>query len=100
MGASNWLAAIAACEGKSYAGYTDWRLPNVRELMSIVDYNNFSPTIDPIYFPGTRVTNPYWSSTTHAPDVTYAWFVDFSNGTVYTRQKTNTSCYVRCVRGP
>lgn len=75
---TGWANAVATCEGLSLAGRTDWRLPNVKELHSIVDYTR-SPdgdgtaAIDPV-FNATSFTNEggetdwgyYWSSTTHA----------------------------------
>lgn len=74
----NWQAALAYAEGLSLGGYQDWRLPNAKELQSIVDYTRCpdttaSPAIDPL-FSCTAITNEggeldypfYWSSTTHA----------------------------------
>ena len=74
----NWEDALSYAEGKEYAGYSDWRLPDVKELQSIVDYtrspsSTSSAAIDPI-FNCTEITNEagetdypfYWSSTTHA----------------------------------
>ena len=74
----NWEAALAYCEGSSAAGYEDWRLPNVKELQSLVDYSRspattHSAAIAPI-FSVTAITDEagktdypwYWSSTTHA----------------------------------
>jgi hypothetical protein len=74
----NWSEALAYCEQLDTAGYTDWRLPNVKELQSIVDYSRSpdstgSAAIDPL-FAATAITNEagqtdypfYWSSTTHA----------------------------------
>ena len=52
-GSMNWEAAISHCEALSLAGYDDWRLPNRRELRSIVDYSRYNPTIDTAVFPGT-----------------------------------------------
>lgn len=74
----NWEEALNWCEDLDYAGYTDWRLPDVKELQSIVDYSRSpdttnSPAMDSI-FEATVVENEagdsdygfYWSSTTHA----------------------------------
>ena len=77
----NWEEALAWVQAKNaenYLGYSDWRLPNVKELQSIVDYTRSPDTsdsaaIDPV-FECTGITNeagesdfPYfWSSTTHA----------------------------------
>lgn len=93
-----WTAAVAACEAKDYAGYSDWRLPNVRELMSIVDYSKDpGPAINTAAFPGTR-NSMYWSATTYMQNATLAWRVTFLDGGVNVDLKTLGS-YVRCVRG-
>ena len=42
-----WIDALNAEGGSGYAGHTDWRIPNVKELQSIVDYGEFAPAIDP-----------------------------------------------------
>ena len=103
-GAQTWESALTSCtvtlNGMAYAGYTDWRLPNVRELMSIVDYGAAAaPRINTTAFPGT-VSNYYWTSTTYVPNTTVAWGVYFNSGIVNGSSKTYGS-YVRCVRaGP
>ncbi|MDD5519037.1 MAG: DUF1566 domain-containing protein, partial [Candidatus Omnitrophica bacterium] len=79
------------------AGYSDWRLPNVRELMSIVNYGVYNPAINTTYFSNTQ-SSDYWSSTTYASNTPYAWRVSFSGGHVSCYDKTN-SYYVRPVRG-
>lgn len=74
----DWGDALAYCENLSYGGYTDWRLPDAKELQSIVDYTRApaatsSAAIDPL-FSATPITNEagqpdyatYWTSTTHA----------------------------------
>ncbi|OGR51469.1 MAG: hypothetical protein A2049_00985 [Elusimicrobia bacterium GWA2_62_23] len=101
-GTQTWVSALTSCtvtlNGMAYAGYTDWRLPNVRELMSIVDYGAASvPRINTTAFPGT-VSDFYWTSTTYVPNSTIAWHVYFNAGYVGNSAKTN-SLYVRCVRG-
>ena len=94
-----WTDAITACENLIYAGYSDWRLPNMKELFSLIKYEGSSgPYIDTTYFP--NINDYYWTSTTYPPWTTYAVFVDFSSGYVNPYDKTDT-CYVRCVRaGP
>lgn len=58
--------ALTACNGISAGGFSDWRLPNVKELMSIVDYGRVSPAIDPIF--DNCQSYDYWSGTTYADD--------------------------------
>ncbi len=93
----NWARARKHCTDLSVAGYVDWRLPNIRELRSIVNYGNYGPAIDAAYFTDTDSSN-YWSSTTYAGSKTHAWTVFFSSGHVNVRGKSDNS-YVRCVRG-
>lgn len=65
----DWKEALSYCENMNRAGTTEWRLPNAKELQSIVDYTR-SPTttgsaaIDPFFFV-TKPESYFWSSTTH-----------------------------------
>ena len=94
-----WETAITLCEGLTYAGFADWRLPNIKELVSIVDYSRQSPSINKAYFLNTQ-SNYYWSSTTYVPSSSLAWYVFFVNGYMSYTSKSNGN-YVRCVRaGP
>lgn len=96
----SWKTAIANCEPLDYAGSTDWRLPNIEELQSIVDYGVYPPqAIDGTIFLHTY--GPYWSSTTNASNAGSAWYVDFGNGTASNidKQTSFVLIYVRPVRG-
>ena len=98
-GSMNWEDAITCCEGLSLAGYTDWRLPNIKELESITDDSLYNPAIDTNYFPDVY-TSSYWSSTTHAGDSSDAWCVYFYDGSVSCGDSDKSDTYyVRCVRG-
>ena len=80
-----------------HAGFRNWRMPNVKELQSIVDYGVFAPAIDAT-FPGETTAASYWSSTSDAFDPPFAWFVDFSSGLVGPDGK-GVTLRVRAVRG-
>jgi hypothetical protein len=92
-----WCDALAYCENLSFAGHDDWRLPNLRELQSIVDYGRFNPSIHPIF---RSRPNLHWSSTTQPVFPDLAWDVHFGFGNVNPSEKTTLS-RVRAVRtGP
>jgi len=94
-----WEEAKVSCEDSTSSNYSDWRLPNVKELMSIVNYQNSSPAINATYFPAT-VSGDYWSSTTYKPNTANAWRVSFTDGYVsFGNNKTTNLNYARCVRG-
>jgi len=76
-GRLNWRQALKWAENLDYAGHKDWRLPNAKELQSIVDYTRSPATtnsaaIDPM-FGATMIADPagrpnypcYWTGTSH-----------------------------------
>ncbi len=87
----------------TFAGQSDWRLPNIRELQTIVDRSVYNPAIDFAAFPNTP--NVYfWSSTPYAANPDYALPVHFSSGSVDYYPYGCRSCEyavhaVRLVRG-
>lgn len=91
-----WNDARAFCKSLTTAGYTDWRLPTIEELSSIVDYKRCEPAIDTNTFPGTRLRG-YWSSSTNVSNPEYAWHVNFYYGLVDIFHKS-FGYYVRAVR--
>jgi hypothetical protein len=89
--------ALEYCSNLELARYRDWRLPNVRELHSLIDFSQFSPAL-PSGHPFTDVQDAYWSSTTLAISSNFAWLVDLGDGNVYNGNIFGTS-YVWPVRG-
>ena len=92
-----WNHAIDNCEALDYAGHSDWRLPNAKELLTIVDYSRIGPSVNGTFFPNTR-SGVFWSSTTFAGNTINAWYVDFRYGDVNSDGKGG-AYYVRAVRG-
>lgn len=92
-----WKQALAYCENLTLASQTDWRLPNIKELASLVDLSRYSPSIDPVFAPYTRPSF-YWSSSTLAGYANGAWGVYFDYGYDNWYGKSGYG-YVRAVRG-
>jgi|GEM_PF-6477407 len=104
LSACNTSAYIEKINSENYCGHSDWRLPTVKELLSLVRHgvpgSAVVARINTDFFPNTRV-GPYWTSTPTALYPDLAWVVDFSNGRIYTASKDESagqSYYVRLVR--
>ena len=91
-----WQSAVEYCHNLSLGGYTDWKLPNYEELLSIVDYKRYDPAIVKT-FTYVNTSNNYWTETKHIEQLSSAWIVYFYNGYTYI-DDMKTENYVRCVR--
>ncbi len=93
----NWSEALEFCNSSDFAGYDDWRLPNIFELYSTCDNNKTQPSTTIL----TNITQnrwSFWTSTSAAynPEI-YAWYIDFSDSlTKYSSKSSHHS--VICVR--
>lgn len=78
-----WQAALQQAQTLNttggFAGFTDWRLPNIKELRSIVERQCYSPAINFNVFPNTPSAS-FWSSSPVAYFSSNAWYVYFDNG--------------------
>ena len=99
----SWSQALQRVQnvnsGGGFAGYTDWRVPNLKELKSIIEEKCYDPAINLNIFPGTP-SNNFWSSSSVAHIGQNAWYFDFKNGfNRYDHEKEYYRHYVRLVRG-
>ena len=112
----NYSSSVGSCEGVAttytwqeamwrvsvvnnagFAGQSDWRLPNNKELFSIIEHQCFDPTINLEIFPMAQ-SGIFWSASPDASSIENAWFVNFGNGLDYSYPKTYRA-KVRLVRG-
>lgn len=95
------LAAQTLNKDGGYAKQSDWRVPNIKELNSIVENQCHSPTINKSLFPATPEGN-FWSSSLYQyywdPKSSLVWFVNFANS-IDLGDGKNLRNYVRLVRG-
>ena len=92
-----WRWALQQADESNFAGYDDWRLPNIKELASIVEISCYNPAIDTRVFPndpGSRI----WSSSSYVNYVPYQWVMNFAHGIDEQIEKSGEHL-VRLVRG-
>jgi len=96
-----WQAALTVAEtlnaGAGFAGFTDWRVPNQKELNSIIERQCTGPSVNATIFPGT-VSSGYWSASPYAASATAAWGINFLDGGDGANVKSS-NLGVRLVRG-
>lgn len=100
---------VAMLNAGSFAGFTDWRVPNVNELQSLVNYGAAYPAINAAFNANCAATcsvltcsctqpSASWSSSTYLDIPSNAWVAYFQDGSVVGYLKANSG-YVRAVRG-
>ena len=91
--------AISYCLNLVLANNSDWRMPHIKELNSIVDFRNTNPALDSAFF--LDIDDEFWSSTalSLAPNSGVFWTVSFTNGQLgISSSAPNAANLVRCVR--
>lgn len=102
----NWATALTLADGGTWCGYSDWRMPNINELRSLVNYGYASPANWLMYGSGSSGSpacsgacfanvqaNRYWTSSSDASGTTSAWYVNMNNGTIGVGGKSNGTSY-------
>jgi len=97
--AYTWANAKTYCTGVGTSlGGTGWRLPTLKELQTIIDFSQASPSIDSTAFPSTP-PSIFWSASLLTGSTSYAWYVDFSAGNSWNDGNIGAATFrVRCVR--
>jgi hypothetical protein len=94
-GALEWSEADAYCRGLRRDG-RDWRLPRMKELLTLIDPATAGVLIDNVIFPNTPGER-FWTFTPHVVATENYWAVDFSNGGTHNELPTEM-LRVRCVQ--
>lgn len=98
----SWSLALKTTEQADVAGFNDWRLPNIKELASIIEYQCYAPAIRLDAFPDTPSAG-FWTNTPNAefeslaPLARKGKVIDFTYG-LDALPQTNPFIYVRHVR--
>jgi hypothetical protein len=92
-----WGGSMKRARDSEFAGYTDWRLPNMKELLSIVAFDQSSPALNTTVFPGS--TSSFWSSTPkYVATGNQSYVVDFTKGIHQPKVRTVQKSAQRLVR--
>lgn len=94
---ASWSEAKRYCENLNYAGYSNWKLPSLEQMLSIIDRSRREPAINPAF----KYTNSkqYWyhTSTKDAKGSSNLWSVHFVSGVVRNDSGVPSIRSVRCV---
>jgi hypothetical protein len=93
--ARDFAGALAYCDALPLAG-GGWRLPSVKELLSLLDMSRSNPAIDPRAFPSVSNAS-FWSGSDQVGVTGEKWFVYFPYGNL-SWTAVNATNLVRCVR--
>ena len=92
----SWQKAKAYCQELELSSKSDWRLPTIKELQTIVDVKRYKSAIKRSF--SNVSSSYYWSSSVDVSNSSLAWNVNFNLGDT-TNYSKSFIYYVRCVRG-
>jgi len=90
VGWNTWHISVQTCYMLPRFGYSDWRLPSIREIESLMDMGESNPAL-PLGHPFVNVGTNYWSSTADVVNTNQAWAVSLSGGTIVKLSLTNST---------
>ena len=101
VGPKTWPDALTYCNDLDYGGYTDWRMPNINEWRSLIDWSECSPPLPADHpFMGSFFPGSYWSSSTPVEHTNYAWGINMNTGQIgYIEKGLASTSYFYAVRG-
>ncbi|MCP3953600.1 MAG: DUF1566 domain-containing protein, partial [Desulfobacterales bacterium] len=99
---NDWDALVDGSNTASFCGFSDWRVPTLKELENLVSFDRTDPSIDTVYFPNTYALD-FWSATPYFGGLNggsdSAWGVTFLAGTSVPAGFRYGNERVRLVRG-
>lgn len=96
---SSLIQCITYAEGLTFAGFSDWRVPNLFELLSLMNYEETDLLIPEPPFSNTHWENWYITTTTKADAADYVYMIGMTDGLIYPKIRYFEEYYLRCVRG-
>jgi hypothetical protein len=105
-GSRTWAEALSDCNQLAHgvanltdqSSVGDWRLPNVKELQSLIDFSKYNPALPAGHEFTNVMEGVYWSGTTRAENTDMAWVVWINHGRTEPSGKT-PKYFVWSVRG-
>jgi len=93
-GYMNWYQALDYANALTLCGFSGWHLPNINQMESLVNANESDPAAWLNAQGFYNVRSGYWSSTTYAYNINYAWWIYMWGGNVYYSGLKNNYSYV------